>query len=289
MAKTEKCKACGAEMEKAVKFCPNCGAKKKDAYYTRLIVVCAIVAIIGIGTFVFPDDAGNKTDASGLGLKSQSAGTAPEATQPLADYEIKYQNSRVYKNSIGHIACYAIVEIENTGNVDLYLDDATFDFEDSSGKLLATYNTLISSDPDIIAPGEKGYFYCNMSTLRGDIDEKTEYIFVPKLKVKQSQKAIIRYDISDLSISEGNSFSPFDVIGRITNNTGDDAGLVWIACVFYRSDGTPIAASGTNITDLAKGETKTFNISTIDMLSADFDYSEIADYKVFACKTQYQF
>ena len=84
---------------------------------------------------------------------------------------------------------------------------------------------MISADPEIVAPGEKGYFYCNMATIKGDITENTEYVFKPALKIEKSKNSIIRYNISDLSISEGDFLSPFNIIGRIDNNTDEDAGL----------------------------------------------------------------
>ena len=178
--------------------------------------------------------------------------------------------------STGDIACYAIVEVENTGNVDLYLKDASFDFEDESGKLLATYSSMISTDPEIVAPGEKGYFYCNMATIKGDITENTEHVFKPALKIEKSKNSIIRYNISDLSISEGDFLSPFNIIGRIDNNTDEDAGLVWIACIIYRDDGTPIAACGTNVTDLAAGQKTSFDLSASHLMNLDIKLSDIA-------------
>lgn len=232
------------------------------------------------------DKSSEPSDSSG----ENSSGKDDKPSQTKSEsWEVTYKNSIIYKNSLDDIACYAIVEVENTGTVDLYLDDATFDFEDENGKLLATYSTMISSDPDIIAPGEKGYFYCNMATLDRDITENTEYVFNPSLKIKKSQKSIVRYNISDLSISDGGFLSPFSVIGRIENNTGEDAGLVWICCIAYRNDGTPIAACGTNITDLGAGEKTSFNLSASHLMNLDVKLSDIADYKVYACKTQYQF
>lgn len=235
----------------------------------------------GVGKVNTPQQSPSAT------VEPSKAGTPSNAESE--SWKITYQNSIIYRNSIGEIALYAIVEVENTGGVNLYLDDASFDFEDESGKLLATYSTLISSDPEIIAPGEKGYFYCNMAPLSGNIDENTEYVFNPSLKIEKSRNEIVRYNISDLSISEGDFMSPFNIIGRVENNTGEDDGLVWVACIAYRADGTPIAACGTNVTDLQAGQKASFNLKAVDLMSLDISLSDVADYKVYACKTQYQF
>ena len=221
--------------------------------------------------------------------ESQGSNSTPNVAAETAKWEITYQDSTIYRDAIGNVSCYAIVEVENTGTLDLYLDDATFDFEDQNGGLLATYSSMISADPDIIAPGEKGYFYCNMATLKGDIDETTEYVFNPTVKVKESKNDIVRYDISDVSISEGGYMGQVTIIGRVTNNTEDDNGLVWVSCILYRADGTPIGAYGTNVTDLAAGETASFDATSLYLSDLDFSIDDIAEYKVYACKTQYQF
>ena len=252
-----------------------------------LLIVGAVSSIFGGG------NDGNSSQSDASQQPSGGASGADKSEKPSGpeseSWEITYQNSIIYKNSIGDIACYAIVEVENTGNVDLYLKDASFDFEDESGKLLATYSSMISADPEIVAPGEKGYFYCNMATIKGDITESTEYVFKPALKIEKSKNSIIRYNISDLSISEGDFLSPFNIIGRIENNTDEDAGLVWIACIIYRDDGTPIAACGTNVTDLAAGQKTSFDLSASHLMNLDIKLSDIASYEVYACKTQYQF
>lgn len=228
------------------------------------------------------------------GHSDQNPATQTPQKQPVTQqngeaYQITYQNSKIYRGSLGNVECYAIVEVQNTGSVDLYLKDATFNFEDKSGNLLATYGTMVSSDPEIIAPGEKGYFYCNAVSLSGNINESSDYTFVPNLKIQQAKNSIIRYDVSDLSMSEGKFIEPVDIIGRVTNSTTEDDSLVWIACILYRSDGTPIAACGTNVTNLKAGETQAFDLSAVYLSWLDLDYSEIASYKVYACKNQYQF
>lgn len=225
-----------------------------------------------------PPQAGDPTE-------SLAGGAISENGEP---YVITYQNSKIYKNSFDEIDCYVLVEIKNTGSDNLYLKDATFDFEDENGGLLGTCSGIVSPDPEIIAPGERGYFYCNMGSVRGNIDEKTNYVFKPTLKVEKAKNDIVRFDISDLSITEGR-YSPVDVIGRITNNTSEDEGLVWISCVLYRADGTPIGVYGTNITDLGAGQTTTFDAGASFLSQLDIKLSDVADYKVYACKTQYQF
>jgi len=292
------CKICGNEVASTAKTCPHCGAKVKRGHIVRnILIVFAVLIVVSVifggnedndeNNYNSHPSSNQSIEQDQVDKKPVKSEPAPKETDDIA-YEITYQNSKIYKNSLDKMACYAIVEVENTGNVDLYLRDATFDFEDSTGSLLATCST-ISSDPDIIAPGEKGYFYCNMETLTGEIDENTEYVFKPNLKVEKSKNDIIRYDISDLSMTEGSFGTPVEIIGRIANNTDEDAGLVWIAFILYGADGNPLGAFGTNITDLNAGDTVSFEGSAVYLSNSDIDFSDVADYKVYACKLQYQF
>lgn len=255
-------------------------------FISIIIFVFVVIPLIGHNTR--NSSKGNNASHSQIDTSVQIDNVTEQTSTPIEDYKITYQNAVIYKNTLGKNICSCIVEIENTGKVDLYLDDAVFDFEDKDGNLLATYSTLISCDPERISKGEKGYFYCNSAPVAGNIDENTEYIFSPKLKVEKSKYDIIEYEISETSISEGRHSSEYTVIGRINNITDEDDSMVWLCCVLYRDDGTPIAASGTNILDLRAGETRSFDIKGIELSEWNIEMYEIADYKVYAFKSQYQ-
>ncbi len=252
-----------------------------------------LVLFFAFINFFSPKDSGGSTaEKDNVEQTSKSNGTqvseGPKKEEEKVSYQITYQNSEIRRNDLlDSISFYAIVEIENTGNVNLNLKDASFDFEDADGSLLATNSSiLVSSDPDIIAPGEKGYFYCNGVPLSGNIDENTYYVLKPNLTVEKTKREFWRYELSDLSITEGDLFSPLSVIGRITNNTEKEDSLVWIPCVLYGKDNTPIAAFGTNVTELQAGETRSFDISAVNLAGMDLELSDVADYKVFAGKVK---
>lgn len=245
---------------------------------TTYLPIRGIANALGLGV-----DWDGKTNTVILQTKKEEQKPEP----PKVDnWKITYQDCNLSESSIGKEANYdAIVEIENTGTSDLYLKDATFDFEDKSGHLLET-KSFVSADPEIIAPGEKGYFYSSGSLEKVGLN--TEYVFVPSLKVEQSKNSIIRYEISDTS-KENTSYG-VNITGRVKNTTDKDDSLVWVAFVLYRADGTPIIAGGTNITSLGAGETASFSRTFYKYEFEDIgaDMSEVASYKVFACKTQYQ-
>lgn len=149
----------------------------------------------------------SEKSAEGINPSTEGGSQVNQSNEP---YEITYQSSKLYKDTSGDIRCYVLAEIRNTGTDNLYLKDATFDFEDSQGGLLATCSGIVSSDPDIIAPGEKGYFYCNMGSVSGNIDENTDYMLKVNTKVEKAKSNIVRFDITSLSISKG-KYNPIDI------------------------------------------------------------------------------
>lgn len=209
---------------------------------------------------------------------------APAETVQGVSYRITYQNCRLSDGISGMASYDAIVEIENNGTENLYLKDATFDFEDKTGHLLET-ESFVSSDPEIIAPGEKGYFFS--SGMLEKVGLNTDYVFKPVLKVEKAKNSIIRYNILDTA-KENTAYDGVTITGRVQNNTAKDDGMIWVAVVLFRADGTPIAAGGTNVLDVKAGDTASFSRK---FTSYDLGVSpaEVASYKVFAGKVQYQF
>ena len=72
-------------------------------------------------------------------------------------YEVNVSRFDIYEN-YGEYSYRAIVEVENTGESNIYLSGTAFDIEDANGHLLQS-DSMISCCPDVIFPGEKGYLY----------------------------------------------------------------------------------------------------------------------------------
>lgn len=212
---------------------------------------------------------------------------APES-QFGPSYSITHQDYTLYTDSLGELRDYVLVEVKNTGTTNLYLKDASFSFEDENGTLVGVDSGLISADPEIIAPGEYGYFYSNMGSVSGDLTADGDYTLVADITIEEAQNEIVRYEISDTSISAG-TFGPLEVIGRITNTTDEDESLVWVAAVFYDENDVPLGIAGTNILNLTAGSTKSFSLDTMFLSALDISIDDVARYEVYACKTQYQF
>lgn len=202
-------------------------------------------------------------------------------------YEITDTSFNYYTNSIGRVNYYGYVEISNTGGTNIYLKDCTFDLEDNDGHLLQS-DSFISNCPDVIAPGEKGYFYNSLGATQIDKDVSLDngIKLVPNYKLEEARGDIVDYDISDTALRQDNFGNP-KVTGRITNTSDEDIGLIYVQVLFKDATGKVLAIQGTNVTDVSVGSTASFEASTA--FREDFAFEDIAEFDVIARKYHYQF
>ena len=192
------------------------------------------------------------------------------------DYKVNQELFNHYTTTFGSHLGAAFVEIENTGNTPLYLHDGQFDVEDNNGHLLTT-QTLVSTCPGALRPGETGYFYSDYIDL-SDVDDSNGLVFVPHYKVDEARHEIIDYEVSDLGIREDDMFK-CKVSGRLTNTQDEEINLLYVNVIYYDSEGRVLGISGTNITDVQPGDTTSFEL--IGQFFYDgVTYSDIAEYKV---------
>lgn len=255
--------------------------------------VCGVVTIILIAVFLLASILGINIKGNGKNETSPQRFEGAETEQITADeeseqnlYEILYSSIDIYENSLGDVEYHGIVEIKNTSGANLYLKDAVFDIEDANGKLVASENS-ISSDPKVIANGEKGYFYNNGGTLNENVNPELEYTLKPTIKVLPAEVDLIRYKISDTTLTTS-AYGDINITGRITNNSEEDEGLVWIAVILFGEGDTPLAAYGTNITDLKMGDTRGFEADSM-FISDNIDIEQVKRFEVYASPQQYQF
>lgn len=235
-----------------------------------------------------PEQTSIDTSATQTSIQDSTQTSEQSSQQGSSDgYEIAYQNIKVENDTLGNTYAYTIVQVNNTGSDNLYLNAKSFDIEGADGSIVAS-ESFISTVPDIIAPGETGYIYNSAPIeLPKGSDPNAGYTLVPNLAIKKAQNSIVRYDISETSITQ-DSIGFVKIVGRVTNNTSEDESLTYVQAVLYNADGVPIGIAGTNITDLTAGSTQGFEITCMAM-SSDITVDNIKNYTIYACKQQYQF
>ena len=227
--------------------------------------------------------AGNRTESSGSEKTDDREKKTSEEKTPYTITDTRFE---YYLNTIGKVEYHAMVEVKNTGEYPLYLRGAVFDFEDMDGHLVWTED-FISSCPNVIGPGEKGWFYNSIGASgTGNIDSSAEYQFLPTLTIVRSNADPIRYETSDTALST-NALGYPTVTGRVRNTTEKSDPLVNLHAVFYGNDGKVIGISGITMTDLGPDEQRSFEITGLD-LSSNVREEVITDYKVIASKAHFQ-
>lgn len=204
------------------------------------------------------------------------------------NYSAKTPVFYTYGDDSGDIMYWFVQEITNDGNEPLYLKDCPIDIVDNNGHLIDTEN-FISSCPDVINPGEKGYFYNSIGSfmLNESVRNYGPINVVSHVDVVKSDEKPIEYEVSDTSLTKNTIGLP-SVIGRVTNNTGEDDSLLYLNVIFYNKNKEVIFISGVNVTDLQSGATKSFECSAIGMPD-NITYEDISSYEVIARKSHYQF
>lgn len=199
-------------------------------------------------------------------------GSEAEKPKEKTACEITYSNVEVYTDSIdiNHIRVIGIVE--NTGTTDLYLDTATADIEDENGEIIDSRD-LVSVYPNVIAPGEKAYYYED-GLFEAD---PGEYKAVLNFDYDKAVDPIVRYDVSEDKIKE--DYDSSDIIGRAVNNTEEDAEFVYVAAVAFDKDGNVLGVGFDIIDTLKAGKEHGFKAYMDGIAKEDIDHYEIFVYK----------
>ena len=190
----------------------------------------------------------------------------------------------VYNGYDGSPRYDAIVEILNVSDKNLFLDNATFDLEDSTGHLIQSEN-YVNTAREVIKPGEKGYFYNQMGTEIEASADLNDLNFVPNVKVVEATGMPHEYAVSDLSLAD-DSFGDFKIVGRVMNDT-DEEEYLYINAIFYDSEGKCIGITGTNVADMMPNNNTSFEISGM-LMQENFDKANLSNYEIVAQETYYQ-
>jgi len=198
--------------------------------------------------------------------------------------EMKYElgNATIdsWTNSINSTWVKVAVPVTNTGDIDIYLGDSSIDIESKSGSLLKT-KSYINGYPEYLKPGETGYYYEEFTV---DFDT-TGIKAIPHVDVEKASNAVIRYDISDVSITADN-YGGIKVMGRVENKTSQKGSLVYVAANLFDSNGKLICNCFTILeNDLKVGDKVGFTCSPFAY--DDIKPEDVAKYEIYAYPTQF--
>lgn len=218
-------------------------------------------------------------------VEAEKAVAATKTPQKAEEkYDTVYQKVTVWKNSIGTVWMQAIVQIENTGDVPLYLNCSSIDVEDADGKLVKT-ESLVSVYPTVLLPGETAVL-SEETTL--EEEPSGELTVIPHWKNKKAKVDTIRYQVTEEEFKE-EKYSGIKMIGRVENTSSEAESMVYIVANLFDENHHAIGQLFTILTnELQPGEKVGFELSALTMPDS-VTLDSIASYEVFAFPLQYQF
>ena len=257
-----------------------------------LVGVLACMLVFGVFALGSGEDNSSR-DSVSISADGEVSSNEESSEKGTADseeisYEISDTSFEYYTNSIGKTEYYGYVEITNTGSNDIYMDDCTFDIEDNDGHLLQS-DSFISSCPEVISPGEKGYFFNGIgsSYLDDSVSMDNGINLTPQIKLTKATGKPHAYPVSDLDIKE-DGYGYVKVTGRVENDTEETASYVSLYFVFYDADGKAIAITSSSVTDIPAGGKGSFDTSAM-FANENLSVDNIADTVVIAEDTYMQF
>lgn len=215
----------------------------------------------------------------------EDAAIATTDTDESVDYKITYQSVTFHTDSINTIWMQAFAEITNTGNTDLYLQDGAYDLTAADGTMIHT-GDYFTSYPQVISPGEKGYYY---DTDMMDTGTPTDNIAItPHISADKSEVEKIQLEVSNTEIYN-KEYGGVDLHGKLKNTTTSIQSDLHIAAVLLNENGQPIGLLETFLSgDVQPEAERGFELES-GSLPDDFSASSVADYKVFVYPYQYQY
>ncbi len=243
-------------------------------------VMCLVMVLVLFTVFAL--GSGSEKASENKGEAAANTGENNAATDSKAEYALGDAVVSVTTDSIGSKYVQVYFSVKNTGKVNLYLGSGSADIENSEGSLEDTVSS-ISAYPDILKPGETGYYF--ERTLY-DGTATTGLKAIAHVDIEKASADCIRYKVSDISIKD-EQYLGAKVIGRVENTTDEEGSMVEVAALLFDTNGGLIGVEFTYLDgSFAAGDKKSFECSS---LNTSLKASDVSKYEVYAYPTQFNF
>ena len=213
--------------------------------------------------------------------------TEQSSTEKKSSFKITFSDCVISKESVS-ASCdiNAMVEVENTGSSDLYLDEASFNLRDQEGtKMFSNSKTMYNHCPDVISPSEKGYFYLHTWE---SLDENATYTPEFNVSLTKARSKEVYLTGSDLTLEENEWSGGFDGKMKVTNTTDKDQEGIEVAAVLIDDQDHPFNILSGSISDtLVKDEATMVHLYSRYDLRSDLHLSDSSRYETFAYTRRY--
>ncbi|MBQ7242678.1 MAG: Ig domain-containing protein [Bacilli bacterium] len=172
---------------------------------------------------------------------------------------------------------HIVTPITNTGNVNIYLNSASYDIYDANENPLMSINQYYSKEtPSILAPGETGYFTIDKTY---DSEVLTGLKIVDHITITNAKNyKTKRYTLSNISFSIDN-YGYLKATGKVKNETDEEGSTIdSIHIVLFDQNGNYLNTLSCLLpAELATGQEAIFQATTLYLCDIA-DVSQIGNY-----------
>lgn len=172
----------------------------------------------------------SETETASQPKESSAEETSSEPEGPLSVVSV---SARLHHDSVGNVWLRFIGACKNTGDTPLQLDytDVTLSAAGTEDVVL----TSVEPFPQVIAPGETGY-YCEMKPVDLDDSVQLTAAFEPPFSPAETP---VRYETEKVQVLD--SAYGLEVRGLLEKAAMEEKNMVCVAAVLLDGDGAPIA------------------------------------------------
>lgn len=213
---------------------------------------------------------------------TEESSSAPSKTEPpTASFKVTDQRLNVYRNRAEEFWGQVIAAVQNTGDAPIYLQDSTFHITDAEGKSLAS-DTTVSAYPQIVAPGETGYYYAE-TYLETESAEGLTLEFTPQVSVSAQQAVTYTVENPDLQDSR---YGGMELRVTLSNSAAQDTRHYCVAVLLFDAEGKLLGQFyDVPSVKVPAGGSAVLELSSY-MLPDTVTKAEIADYRTLAYELQ---
>ncbi len=213
---------------------------------------------------------------------TEESSSAPSKTEPpTASFKVTDQRLNVYRNRAEEFWGQVISAVQNTGDAPIYLQDSTFHITDAEGKSLAS-DTTVSAYPQVVAPGETGYYYAE-TYLETESAEELMLEFTPQVSVSAQQAVAYTVENPDLQDSR---YGGMELRVTLSNSTAQDTRHYCVAVLLFDAEGKLLGQFyDVPSVKVPAGGSAVLELSSY-MLPDTVTKAEIADYRILAYELQ---
>lgn len=292
------------------------------SWLAALLAIVMVLSLAACGKKEKPGDTQIDTsiaDSSGSGDVSEPVGSSEgdtsggDVSEPVDDrqegerpdpgfvgpmvpvsgdgWRIVNQSSHLYKykEEDKDVNAVSVVEIENNGSDTLYLDTASFKYFDENGIEMDEFH-LVSMVPFFVKPGEKAYFIADGAVMENMNSVDTKYNFEPEIEISKAVVEPIRWEVSDMNMTDGGVLWDAGLTGKVKATSDDDSARIYV--LLYDSSNTLIGYLSDTMYEVAGAGTELdFEAQGFFFKKAggEYQYSDIDHYTVYAEPFQMNF